>query len=124
MSEHHDGPVAGRIIAGYEDLLNRSTKMLEQVLAGEWTSLIDEEASYVVRVEQLQQLEVGVQLNRTAREHKAVLLEAILGQSIEIKLYLATRQEMLGRLIEDSRQRRKLIDSYLILGEFGSRREG
>lgn len=104
---------AEQVIEAYEHLLSLSARMLGWARLGDWSALIDEETRYVAEVNRLAEVEEAVILNETQQQRKADLLEQILEQSLEVKRYLAKQRDELGQKIQDTRQRRLVVDSYL-----------
>ncbi|MEC9483731.1 MAG: flagellar protein FliT [Halomonas sp.] len=103
---------ASEVLAGYEQLLQRSSRMLAWARQGEWAHLVQEEAVYVVDVDNLRRLETGCALDPVGMQRKADLLERILTQDAEVRQRLEVRRDELSELLGDSRRRQKLSQAY------------
>lgn len=107
---------AGEVLSAYEQLLQRSARMLAWAREGDWASLIQEESAYVVAVEKLRTLEAGSQLGHEGGQRKADLLERILEQDAEVRQHLEHRRDELRVLMGDARRRRDLSRTYRASG--------
>jgi len=103
---------AVQVLRAYEDLLTRSTYMLDCVQRHDWGALVEEEARYVLEVEELSRTERDTTLDAVQRDRKAALLEQILDQDMEIRRRLMARREELQELIGASKRKRDLTRSY------------
>lgn len=103
---------AEQVLLAYEALLARSGRMLDCVRRHEWDALVEEEAHYLVDVEQLSSREQGSVLDPAQRTRKAQLLERILERDLEIRRCLVARREELAGLIGTTRRKRDLRRSY------------
>lgn len=103
---------AERLLACYEALLERSTRMLAKARDEAWEALIEEESHYVLEVERLSREDQGQALDTAQRERKASLLEQILEQDMEVRRHLVARRDELGELIGSSRRKRDLERAY------------
>lgn len=107
------GPDAQQVlIAAYEALLSRSSRMLDSARAADWETLVDQETEYVVQVERLGRLDAELPLDDERVARKAELLERILDQDLEIRQRLIERRDELDRLIGSSRQQLALSRTY------------
>lgn len=106
-----------QLLAAYEDLLERSTRMLEWARQGDWDALVNEESCYVVEVERLSQVEPESLLDVPQQKRRAELLEQILEQDMEIRRRLVERRDALSELIGVSQRKRDLNRAYRPLGE-------
>lgn len=107
------GPDAQQVlIAAYEALLSRSSRMLDSARAADWETLVDQETEYVVQVEHLGRLDAELPLDDERVARKAELLERILDQDLEIRQRLIERRDELDRLIGSSRQQLALSRTY------------
>ena len=86
--------------------------MLDCVRRQDWDALMDEEAHYLVDVEQLSSREQDTALDPSQRARKAELLERILERDLEIRRCLVARRDELAGLIGTSRRKRDLRRSY------------
>lgn len=112
---HHPEPAASdaeRLLAAYEALLERSSRMLAKAREEAWDALIEEESRYVLEVERLAREDQGQGLDPMQRERKASLLERILEQDMEVRRHLVARRDELGELIGNSRRKRDLERAY------------
>lgn len=114
---HHRTPPNGAVaqetvIAAYEALLSRSSRMLDSARAADWEALVDQETEYVVQVERLGRLDAEQPLDDERGERKAELLERILEQDLEIRQRLVERRDELDRLIGSGRQQLALSRTY------------
>lgn len=100
------------LIAAYEALLSRSSRMLDSARAADWEALVDQETEYVVQVEDLGRLDAELPLDDEGGERKAELLERILDQDLEIRQRLIERRDELDRLIGSSRKQLALSRTY------------
>lgn len=103
---------AGEVLAAYEQLLQRSARMLAWAREGDWANLVQEESVYVVAVEKLKSLEIESKLDHEGRQRKADLLERILEQDAEVRQRLELRRDELSVLMGDARRRRDLSRAY------------
>ena len=103
---------AEQVLLAYEALLARSGRMLDCVRRQDWDALMDEEAHYLVDVEQLSSREQDTALDPSQRARKAELLERILEHDLEIRRCLVARRDELAGLIGTSRRKRDLRRSY------------
>lgn len=110
--EFHSPASQQEVIAVYEALLARSELMLASAREADWTSLVDQEADYVQRVERLSRLEVEPSLDRASQMRKADLLERILENDLEVRRHLIQRRDELGELIGTSRRQQSLQRAY------------
>lgn len=106
------GLSAAQVLRAYEGLLARSTHMLDCVQRHDWGALVEEESRYVLEVEELSHTERHTALDAAQRERKAMLLEQILEQDLEIRRRLMARREELQHLIGASKRKRDLRRSY------------
>jgi len=108
------GPLASpeRLLAAYESLLARSTRMLACVREQDWPSLVEEQSRYVIEVDSLSRSEGSLSLSGEEQRRKAELLERILEQDMEIRRRLMDRREELSKLIGVSQHKRDLARSY------------
>lgn len=120
------------LIAEYEALLVRSTRMLARVHEEDWESLVDDQSRYVVEVERLTKIEPGIAMDDAHSKRKASLLESILEQDMEIRRLLVERRDELGKLIGTTQRKRQAGRAYQAGNEpgvvearsrFASRRE-
>lgn len=112
---HYPEPAASdaeRLLAAYEALLERSSRMLAKAREEAWDALIEEESRYVLEVERLAREDQGQGLDPAQRERKASLLERILEQDMEVRRHLVARRDELGELIGNSRRKRDLERAY------------
>ncbi|WP_168013460.1 flagellar protein FliT [Halomonas salinarum] len=100
------------IIAGYEALWERSSRMLAFACEEDWNRLLEEEADYVVDVERLSKLEGGQALDANQSERKALLLEGILENDLDIRRRLEKRREELAALLNTSQRKRSVDSAY------------
>ncbi|GEK48192.1 flagellar protein FliT [Bisbaumannia pacifica] len=114
MTHHPESAAsdAERLLAAYEALLERSTRMLAKAREEAWDALIEEESHYVLEVERLAREDQGLELEPAQRERKAGLLERILEQDMEVRRHLVARRDELGELIGNSRRKRDLERAY------------
>lgn len=112
MTQHPESAEAERLLACYEALLERSTRMLAKAREEAWEALIEEESRYVQEVERLAREDQGQALDAAQRERKADLLERILEQDMEVRRHLVARRDELGELIGNSRRKRDLERAY------------
>ncbi|WP_355660778.1 flagellar protein FliT [Halomonas salifodinae] len=112
MTQHPESGEAERLLACYEALLERSTRMLAKAREEAWEALIEEESHYVQEVERLAREDQGQALDTAQRERKADLLERILEQDMEVRRHLVARRDELGELIGNSRRKRDLERAY------------
>lgn len=118
MSAHLRGDVEvpvdrqALLLAAYESLMQATRRMLVSAEAGDWEALIEQEADYLVRVERIKRMDAQQPLDDGAAARKAVLLEQILEQDLEIRRRLVERREELGRLIGSSRRQQALSRAY------------
>ncbi len=103
---------AEQVLLAYEALLARSGRMLDCVQRHDWDALVDEESRYVLDVEQLSNSEGDTVLDAAQQDRKALMLEQILDQDLEIRRCLVARREELARLIGTSKRKRELRRSY------------
>lgn len=103
---------ASEVLAGYEQLLQRSARMLAWAREGDWAHLVQEEAVYVMAVEDLKRREEDCEFDRDGLVRKADLLERILEQDAEIRQRLEMRRDELSDLLGNSRRRRDLNRAY------------
>lgn len=103
---------AEQVLLAYEALLARSGRMLDCVRRQDWDALMEEEAHYLVDVEQLSNRERDTHLDTTQQARKALLLEGILERDLEIRRCLVARREELAGLIGTSKRKRDLRRSY------------
>ena len=103
---------AEQVLLAYEALLARSGRMLDHVRHHDWDALVEEEAHYLVDVEQLSSREQDTVLDAPQRARKAQLLERILERDLEIRRCLVARREELAALIGTSKRKRDLRRSY------------
>ncbi|MCX2780133.1 flagellar protein FliT [Microbulbifer thermotolerans] len=101
-----------RLLAAYESLLARSTRMLACVREHDWFELVEEQSCYVVEVEFIAKAEGAIDLNEAEKEHKAELLEKILRQDLEIRQRLFKRKEELQKQMSVAQCKRDLARSY------------
>lgn len=101
------------LLALYETLLARATRMLGWAQRGEWEPLIEEETRYVGDVSCISDMEASVELTVDQMLRKAEILEAILERSLALKQYLNQQRDDLGERIHESEQKREQIDRYL-----------
>lgn len=100
------------VLAAYERLQQRSTRMLAWAREEDWDHLLQEEAAYVVAVDNLKRLEADCELDHAALQQKANLLERILEQDAEVRQRLETRRDQLSELIGDTRRRHNVARAY------------
>lgn len=114
FTSRRDGPLASpeRLLAAYESLLARSTRMLACVRERDWFALVEEQSCYVVEVESISRAEGAFSLSGEEQGRKADLLERILEQDVEIRRSLLERREELYKLLGMSRRKRDLARSY------------
>lgn len=103
---------ADQVLLAYEALLARSGRMLDCVRRQDWDALMEEEAHYLVDVEQLSNRERDTHLDTPQQARKALLLEGILECDLEIRRCLVARREELAGLIGTSKRKRDLRRSY------------
>ena len=101
-----------QVLLAYEALLARSGRMLDCVRRQDWEALVDEEAHYLVDVEQLSSREQDTALDPDQQARKAGLLERILERDLEIRRCLVARRDELAGLIGTTRRKRDLWRSY------------
>ncbi|AMX03160.1 flagellar protein FliT [Microbulbifer thermotolerans] len=101
-----------RLLAAYESLLARSTRMLACVREHNWFELVEEQSCYVVEVELISKAESAIKLSEAEKEHKAKLLEKILEQDMEIRQRLIERRNQLQKQMGTAQRRRDLARSY------------
>ncbi|WP_168709062.1 flagellar protein FliT [Onishia niordana] len=99
-------------IASYEALWERSSRMLAFACEEDWSRLLEEEADYVVDVERLSKLEAGQVLDANQSERKALLLEGILENDLDIRRRLEKRREELASLLNASQRKRSVDTAY------------
>ncbi|WP_043318853.1 flagellar protein FliT [Microbulbifer sp. HZ11] len=100
------------ILAGYTELLARSSRMLAFVHARDWFRLVEEQTNYAIEVETLANAEARLQLSDRERKRKMELLEQILEQDLEIRQRLEQRQTELQELIGTNTRKRDLSRAY------------
>lgn len=100
------------LLNNYEALLSRVEHMHELANAEQWAELIDQRTSYVILVDQLRELDATVELDSTAQQRKAELLENILEHDVDIRRRLVARRDELGKLIGVSQRQRDLHRAY------------
>lgn len=103
---------AEQVLLAYEALLARSGYMLDCVRRHDWDALVEEEAYYLVDVEQLSTRERDTVLDAAQQARKALILERILDRDLEIRRCLMARREELAGLIGTSQRKRDLQRSY------------
>ena len=103
---------AEQVLLAYEALLARSGRMLDCVRRHDWDALMEEEAHYLVDVEQLPSREQDTALDASQRARKAELLERILERDLEIRRCLVARRDELAGLIGTTKRKRDLRRSY------------
>jgi len=100
------------VLESYEQLLQRSARMLDLARNGDWPELVEEESGYVVAVETIKRLEADCVLETPEAQRKAELLERILEQDGETRRHLETRRDELGLLIGDQQRQRQASQAY------------
>lgn len=100
------------LLLAYESLLNASQSMLATARAADWNALVEQESDYLVRVERIRRMDAQQRLDDEAASRKAVLLERILEQDMEIRQRLVERRDELGRMIGNSRRQQALSRAY------------
>tara|TARA_R100001143_G_C3343753_1_gene125641 strand:+ start:906 stop:1310 length:405 start_codon:yes stop_codon:yes gene_type:complete len=103
---------AEQVLLAYEALVARSGRMLDCVRRQDWEALVEEEAHYLVDVEQLSSREQETVLDPAQSARKAHLLERILERDLEIRRCLLARRDELAGLIGTSKRTRDLRRSY------------
>lgn len=103
---------AKAMIDGYQDLLERSERMLALAREADWSALVDQEAGYVRQVARVAELDAQHDLTNGERQRKAELLEAILENDREVRRHLVQRRDELGELIGTVQRRRDLQQAY------------
>jgi flagellar protein FliT len=103
---------AEQVLLAYEALVARSGRMLDCVRRQDWEALVEEEAHYLVDVEQLSSREQETVLDPAQSARKAHLLERILERDLEIRRCLLARRDELAGLIGTSKRKRDLRRSY------------
>ncbi|MBZ9556959.1 MULTISPECIES: flagellar protein FliT [unclassified Modicisalibacter] len=115
---------ASEVLAGYEQLLQRSSAMLELARGGDWPELVAEESAYVTAVETLKRLEADCRLGETEAQRKAELLERILEQDVETRRRLESRRDELSALIGNTRRSQDANRAYRDGGQAVPFRQG
>ncbi|MEQ6887192.1 flagellar protein FliT [Halomonas sp. CS7] len=110
----HGGEPTGQqaLVEKYEALRWRTRRMLDSAREADWPTLIDQQESYLLQVDQLAMLEAERQLDAAHRARKATLLEEILENDLEIRERLIERRDELGELIGTTQRQRKLRHAY------------
>ncbi|RAH36595.1 flagellar protein FliT [Halomonas sp. SL1] len=103
---------AEAVIDGYQDLLERSERMLALAREADWSALVEQETGYVQQVARVAELDAQHALSDGERQRKAELLEAILGNDMEVRRHLVQRRDELGELIGTAQRRRDLQQAY------------
>ena len=100
------------LVEHYEALRSQTRQMLDSARDADWPTLIGQQESYLMQVEQLATLETERQLDAENRARKATLLEEILENDLEIRARLIERRDELGELIGTAQRQRKLHRAY------------
>lgn len=96
----------------YQQLRDRSRRMLDWAQAGDWDELLAEESRYVDDVQRLSGFEPREALAPEQMERRLSLMEQILEYNLDVKRHLESRKDELGELISLSRRQGELGRSY------------
>lgn len=105
----------GELLARYEQLLERSRRMLELARLSQWDELLDEEARYVEDVQKLAHVQPDRDLTQDELEARLGFMEQILECNLEVKRHLETRRDEIGELINLSRRQGELGRTYGVI---------
>lgn len=103
------------LLARYEQLLDRSRRMLELARLSQWDELLDEEARYVEDVQKLAHIQPDRELAQGELETRLGFMEQILECNLEVKRHLETRRDEIGELINLSRRQGELGRTYGVI---------
>ncbi len=98
-----DGPETGQeqIVAGYQSLLERLSRMVDSARQGEYSFLVEQKTGYLAEMEWLHRLERGITLDGKSRQQKGRLVHRILQYSAELQKLLIERRDVLTRLVAE-----------------------
>ncbi|MFC0267346.1 flagellar protein FliT [Kushneria aurantia] len=118
MEETHSG-----IIQRYERTLALSEQMLEQAAAQQWETLIAHENRYLREIENLRTLDSRAALDSDRQDYKKELLEKLVDNDRRLGELLQGRLGELSELIEEGRNRQRIVGAYGVGSESPGNRQ-
>ncbi|NIY49303.1 flagella biosynthesis regulatory protein FliT [Cedecea colo] len=96
----------------YQQLLEKSKKMLHLAREGLWEELIASEMDYVNAVHKLTQFMQDIQPSAQTQEQLRPVLRAILNNESEVKRLLQARMAELAKLVGQSSIQKSVLTAY------------
>lgn len=109
---------APQLYLSYQQLVEKSNRMLRLATEGLWDELIASEMEYVNAVQKIAQLTQDSQPNDPLQEQLRPLLRTVLDNESTVKRLLQARMDELSRLVGQSSIQKTVMNTYGIQGGF------
>ena len=109
---------ASHLYLSYQQLVEKSNRMLRLATEGLWDELIASEMEYVNAVQKIAQLTEDSQPNDPLQEQLRPLLRTVLDNESTVKRLLQARMDELSRLVGQSSIQKTVMNTYGNQGGF------
>ena len=109
---------APHLYLSYQQLVEKSNRMLRLATEGLWDELIASEMEYVNAVQKIAQLTQDSQPNDPLQEQLRPLLRTVLDNESTVKRLLQARMDELSRLVGQSSIQKTVMNTYGNQGGF------
>ncbi|WP_432700230.1 flagella biosynthesis regulatory protein FliT [Kluyvera cryocrescens] len=109
---------APQLYLSYQQLVEKSNRMLRLATEGLWDELIASEMEYVNAVQKIAQLTQDSQPNDPLQEQLRPLLRTVLDNESTVKRLLQARMDELSRLVGQSSIQKTVMNTYGNQGGF------
>lgn len=109
---------APQLYLSYQQLVEKSNRMLRLATEGLWDELIASEMEYVNAVQKIAQLTEDSQPNDPLQEQLRPLLRTVLDNESTVKHLLQARMDELSRLVGQSSIQKTVMNTYGNQGGF------
>lgn len=109
---------APQLYLSYQQLVEKSNRMLRLATEGLWDELIASEMEYVNAVQKIAQLTEDSQPNDPLQEQLRPLLRIVLDNESTVKRLLQARMDELSRLVGQSSIQKTVMNTYGNQGGF------
>ncbi len=109
---------APQLYLSYQQLVEKSNRMLRLATEGLWDELIASEMEYVNAVQKIAQLTEDSQPNDPLQEQLRPLLRTVLDNESTVKRLLQARMDELSRLVGQSSIQKTVMNTYGNQGGF------
>ena len=109
---------APQLYLSYQQLVEKSNRMLRLATEGLWDELIASEMDYVNAVQKIAQLTEDSQPNDPLQEQLRPLLRTVLDNESTVKRLLQARMDELSRLVGQSSIQKTVMNTYGNQGGF------